>query len=1274
MNLYLKNIIYLFLTISIFTGCAKEMEILSKNIIRDVVRVNNGTYSEPLKQESKNDVIKKQNINATDLLTEIENKYPRQLKLDYFKNSKWSGFIYKYDNNKSYFIELYIKSLQNKSELNQLTNIKIYESKNKKKLLSQCSNAMLKLPMKGFFIISKESNGCTDWNNEIFKMSFKRDFLESNMINGLLSDSDWNKKGEFILQRESKYKLSSKVSPKRIYLNTKSANVDYEKSNDSNIFVSLNTNENRSVTDLEILQFDKKNLLVRDGKEIKIWDINKNKIVKKLLVQKGKEQLGIFSAIALSPNKRYLAVAGVFDGPLFDDSSAIHIFDLKKELIVKTFKMKQVDSNAGEMKFSKDGKYLFAMTYSGDLNILDMKKMKFYKSLHFYENSNLSPNSKFKIKKVKSDYEIYVSYQNKFKIYSLKSGKLKREFVSPVKIIDFDISKKDIVIVGGPKKTTLDSLDHNKVFILSKSLKLKKVLLYKDELGIIHSIFNSKKNRLILASANTIYSHDIKKDYKLKKKYKEDVYNLTITKINLLNNNNLAFTNFFNNRITIFDINKFKVKKELGNNITSKMVVSIKGNNIGFTRLNGELLKKYPIQSDIPINNIFNLNTKKITKNSFLNKKTRLHKNLIFGQSNKNSTEILEKTFFGKKQIGKISKITNNSNYAFYKDFIITATYGEIEIYNKKGYKVASLQGQNGWIMDLEVDEDKLVSSGEENISVWDLSKINDSVKFKKLNELSESTYKRLENNKSNFGLKDKNISVKEFYSKLIESNNFYLADELLDVSIINPLVNLLITNDNEWLMWTHKGYFDSSENGFRNIGFHQNRGYKKEARFIEIEKLYDHFYRPDLVKLTLEGKDISPYTKGLSYVDVLKNPAPEIKITKANNKRIKTEKIKHNKNKINLEFNVMSVDNGGVGLIRVYQEGKLIKTIGEGKINRASANAVEDLKTEELAKKAKEEQDKYLALSEESITKSMNGTIDESELLNSIELKESLDNSGLHKITLPLKAGKNRIEIEAFNKTNTVASIREKFTVDAKIKKRKPVVYAIIAGVNEFQDTKRFKNLKYSENDAKAIKDILKLKVKEKVVSTLLLGKDFTKENLFKAINKIKSKARLEDKVVFYVSTHGKVFKGDLYIVPQKNKTKTDFINFENMFKKIQSISALDQVFIIDACEAGKAKDIVSSIYDSKASVLAKQSGVHILLATSKGTFAFEHPDPKIKHGVFTNNILNALKTRKTDKNRDRKISVIELSKVLKSPEYITKHQYPVIRNVGQDTKIRDF
>jgi len=137
---------------------------------------------------------------------------------------------------------------------------------------------------------------------------------------------------------------------------------------------------------------------------------------------------------------------------------------------------------------------------------------------------------------------------------------------------------------------------------------------------------------------------------------------------------------------------------------------------------------------------------------------------------------------------------------------------------------------------------------------------------------------------------------------------------------------------------------------------------------------------------------------------------------------------------------------------------------------------------------------------------------------------------------------------------------------------------------------------------------------------------------------------------------------------VPHNNKSVKNWIDFEQLFQAIQSVKSLNQIFIVDACESGKANDIVSSVYDSRASVLAKSSGVHVLLATTKGTSAFESSDPNVKNSVFTAKILKALKDKTTDANKDNTITVIELSKALKASQHTTDYQYPVIRNVGKD------
>ena len=84
---------------------------------------------------------------------------------------------------------------------------------------------------------------------------------------------------------------------------------------------------------------------------------------------------------------------------------------------------------------------------------------------------------------------------------------------------------------------------------------------------------------------------------------------------------------------------------------------------------------------------------------------------------------------------------------------------------------------------------------------------------------------------------------------------------------------------NNEWIIWTPEGYFNSSENISQHIGYHINQGSDKNAIWIGMDKLYDHFFRPDLVKLKLQGEDINKYTNGVTYKEVLQNLPPTVSI-----------------------------------------------------------------------------------------------------------------------------------------------------------------------------------------------------------------------------------------------------------------------------------------------------------------------------------------------------------------------------------------------------------
>ncbi|MDD3009353.1 MAG: caspase family protein [Arcobacter sp.] len=1003
----------------------------------------------------------------------------------------------------------------------------------------------------------------------------------------------------------------------------------------SEIFLRLNTESHLGfIKDIAITN-DKK-FVVSAGTDsyVRIWDIKTGKLIDKISGYIGKDgSSGQIYSIALSNDNKYLVVGGSFvksrkdGGSLFSEDGksgfAIRLYDFKTKKLIKM--LVEHNNIITKLKFSEDDKIL--LSSSADSHILVWDVSQDFKLINKFKE-HAATVVDFDIKKINNDYRIasidnggnvYLSSFN----YSSNSFKMINEFTprgSP--FLNIAMSNNHIVtsIVGNDGFVVFD-----------KNLKFIKRV--KFDVNKDHILYTPGANKVtftpdykyLIHGGTGLYVYDVEKGFKniITNFDKDESFTTTGLAIEVIDSKNIIYAG---SDLKVFDIEKNKITKIIGDKNIPILNVGLKGDKVAYgSKIYKKEENKYHPNDKGHLEKYFDLNLKNISsvkdesifnrivyKNNTYKLVSKKHGDILALYKNDNVISSLDYTYQGR----------SHNTYGFYKNYVVSA-------FNNINFRTfdlplldikTQLVGHTSEILAIGIENDRLVSASSDNqIKIWNLSNVG-----------------------------------KEAY--------------------ILPLVSLYIAPNNEWVMWTPQGYFNSSENGYKYIGFHINQGFDKEAKWVGIEKLYDHFYRPDLVELALKGEDITPYTKGLSYKDVLKNPAPQVQITKVDNKNINTNEIIYKKDEINLEFNVNQIDNGGVGIIRIYQEGKLVKTIGDGEINRQTANALEDLESQKINQQAKQSQEEYLAKFDNSVTKSMNGTIEENELIDDVKVIETSNNSGVHKILLPLKSGINKIEIEAFNKSNSVASIREKLSVDAKIKKRESIVYAIIAGVDNFEDTKRFNNLKYSQNDAKSINEVLKTKVKEKVVSTLLLGENFTKEKLFKAINDIKSKAKLEDKIIFYVSTHGKAFKGDLHLIPQNNKYAKNFIKFDEMFKEIQSISALDQIFVIDACESGQAKDIVSSVYDSKASVLAKQTGVHVLLATAKGTFAFEHPNPNIKHGVFTNNILTALESKKTDENGDKKISILELSKVLRNPEFITEYQYPIIRNVGQDTKVRDF
>jgi WD40 repeat protein len=65
-------------------------------------------------------------------------------------------------------------------------------------------------------------------------------------------------------------------------------------------------------------------------------------------------------------------------------------------------------------------------------------------------------------------------------------------------------------------------------------------------------------------------------------------------------------------------------------------------------------------------------------------------------------------------------------------------------------------------------------------------------------------------------------------------------------------LIVSLFQGGNEWIMWTPQGYYASSPDGDRLVGWQINKGLDKAAEYYTARQLKGQFYRPDIVERAL--------------------------------------------------------------------------------------------------------------------------------------------------------------------------------------------------------------------------------------------------------------------------------------------------------------------------------------------------------------------------------------------------------------------------------------
>lgn len=453
-----------------------------------------------------------------------------------------------------------------------------------------------------------------------------------------------------------------------------------------------------------------------------------------------------------------------------------------------------------------------------------------------------------------------------------------------------------------------------------------------------------------------------------------------------------------------------------------------------------------------------------------------------------------------------------------------------------------------------------------------------------------------------------------------------------------------------EWIVITPEGYYNSSARG------HEYLSIRRGNKVYGIDQFYDVFYRPDIVSAKLKGENIAGLVT-LTVGEAINNPPPTVKFSTVPNQSSDA--------KVKVCYQVQSTG-GGVGEVRLFQNGKLIKSDGFYR-EVAAQNTTAPLKLAALNSRAVYQDIRSLTIKEKQSPGAVVGR----------EKGDSFDEC----VDLESIAGENEIGLTAFNAPNTVQSVMGTARFVSTRAQEEPRLYILAVGIDRYRDASI--NLKYAAKDAQDfIKNMANkagtIYKQSNIHLTSLVNEQASKQNILAAIEKLAVQVKHGDSFIFFNASHGLLLQSQYYIVTSsfdgRLNTNASLISSNEIVEMSKKIKSLSQLFVFDTCHAGGVDNIVSGLYDARMSVLAKKMGLHIYASAGSVQTAM---DGYKGNGLYTHTLLAGLKNGKAvDKDKSGSVTVKSLG--IYSKEMTTElssklghPQTPLIIDFGKDSRL---
>ena len=382
------------------------------------------------------------------------------------------------------------------------------------------------------------------------------------------------------------------------------------------------------------------------------------------------------------------------------------------------------------------------------------------------------------------------------------------------------------------------------------------------------------------------------------------------------------------------------------------------------------------------------------------------------------------------------------------------------------------------------------------------------------------------------------------------------------------------------WVIWSPKGYYDSSPGADEFIGWHKNNKKDSEADFYPLARFRSTFYRPDVIEkifLTLNEDsaiDLANKVSGRKKekVDIEKMLPPVVRIiSPLDGTEVSASPVK-------VKFIIRSASGQPITGIKALIDGR-------------PTNIPRGMKLEASGK--------------------------------------------IRELSIDIPKKDCEVSIIAENKFAS----SEPATVKLKWKGRtdseefiiKPKLYVLAIGVSKYKN--KDLTLKYASKDATDFSNALKRQkggIYRDVVIKLLVDENATKDNILDGLDWIRKETTSKDVAMVFLAGHGvNDSSGFYYFLPHNADTEKFMrtcLAFTDIKTTVASLAG-KTLFFVDTCHSGNVMGGRRAVVDITGVVneLASAENGAVVFASSTGK-QFSLEDSRWKNGAFTKALIEGL------------------------------------------------